>query len=115
MSKDNGDFVAELLAKQQDLSKVVGAKKSELANLDNEQRKLTALVQMEKNSSQNAKGGKNKNHAPDKNTRGDIKKNEEKIKEQNTKITALRKELQHLETELRSVNHDLNIVNKAAS
>lgn len=112
MSKDNGDFVAELLAKKDELSKLVAAKKSELAYFDNDNKKLGQLLDSEKHSK--SKDNKNKKHGPDKNIRTDIQKNEAKFNEQSQKITSMRRELQHLENELKSINHDLNIVKKSA-
>ncbi len=114
MSHNNGDFVAELLAKQKELSKVVASKKTDLATIDNEQKKLAALLDSEKHSANKPKDHKIKHHAPNQSVRSDIQKNEAKFKEQAQKIAALRKELQHLESELKSINHDLQVVSKAS-
>ena len=106
MSNNNDDFVAELQAKKQELSQGLANKKSELARLDGDQRKLTQLLDSEKHPNDT----KNKHRAPSKEIRSDILKNEAKFKEQAKKIEEMRKEIRHLEEELKSVNHDLQVV-----
>ena len=106
-------FIDELQNKKQELTQNLNSKKSELFQMDSEQRRLGALIESEKHSS-NGHDKKSKNHAPSKDIRGDIQKNELKFKEQARKLDDLRKEVHHLEDELKSVNHDLHVVGLSA-
>ncbi len=106
-------FVDELQNKKQELTQTVSSKKSELFRMDAEQRKLGALIESEKHSS-NGHDKKAKGHGPSKDMRSDIVKNEAKYKEQAKKLDELRKEVHHLEDELKSVSHDLQVVGAAA-
>lgn len=110
MSDKNGDFVVELQTKRQELTQGLASKKSDLFRLDSEQKKLAALIESEKHSQSNPKDHKNKHHAPSKDIRTDILKNETKFKDQAKKLEEMRKEVRHLEDELKSVNHDLQVV-----
>lgn len=107
-------FVDELQNKKQELTQNLSSKKSELFRMDAEQRKLGALIESEKHSS-NGHDKKAKNHAPSKDVRTDIIKNEAKFKEQTKKIDEMRKEIHHLEDELKSVSHDLQVVGMSAA
>lgn len=91
-------FIDELQNKKQNLT----SKKSELSRLDAEQHKLGVLIEAEKHSS-NGHDKKAKDHAPSKDTRTDIVKNEAKFKEQAKKLD-----------ELKSVLHDLHVVGVTA-
>ncbi|MEI6805382.1 MAG: hypothetical protein WCK49_02615 [Myxococcaceae bacterium] len=102
-------FIDELKNKKQELVQNLTSKKSELSRLDAEERKLGVLIEAEKHSS-NSHDKKSKNHAPSKDIRTDIVKNEAKFKEQAKKIDDLKKEIHHLEEELKSVTHDLHVV-----
>lgn len=106
-------FIDELQNKKQELIQNLTSKKSELSRIDGEQRKLGALIEAEKHSS-NGHDHKAKHHAPSKDTRTDIVKNEAKFKEQAKKFDELKKEVHHLEDELKSVLHDLHVVGVAA-
>lgn len=102
-------FIDELQNKKQELTGNLSSKKSDLSRLDGEQRKLGALIEAEKHSS-DGHDKKAKHHAPSKDTRTDIVKNEAKFKELAKKLDELRKEIHHLEDELKSVVHDLHVV-----
>jgi chromosome segregation ATPase len=105
-------FIDELQNKKQELTQILNSKKSDLSRLDAEQRKLGVLIEAEKHSS-NSHDKKSKNHAPSKDTRTDIVKNEAKFKDQAKKLDDFRKEIHHLEDELKSVMHDLHVVGVA--
>ncbi|MES2504041.1 MAG: hypothetical protein V4534_04100 [Myxococcota bacterium] len=106
MSTKNGDFVGELQAKQQELMQSIASKKADIAKVDAEQKKLGTLLESEKHGQPN----KGKHHAPTKDIRTDIQKNESKFKEQSKKLDDMRREVAHLEDELKAVNHDLRVV-----
>ena len=104
-------FIEELKTKKEELSQNINTKKSEIYRMDADQRKLGALIEAEKHStSSHDPHHKNKHHAPSKDVRSDIVKNEAKFKVQATKLEELKKEVHHLEEELKSVVHDLHVV-----
>lgn len=109
---DSGDaFVEELRQKKYDLGVEITGKKAEYNRLDIEQKRLGALIDIEKHANAgSSKQKKNKNHSQVKENRLDIVRNEQKHKEQARKLEEMKKEIHHLESELKSITHDLSVV-----
>ncbi len=103
-------FVNELRQKKYEAGAKLAIKKSEMAAIEAQQRKLKALLDAEKNSNHASKQKKSKGHDKNKEIRLDIVRNEKNFKEQLSQIDSLRREVQHLEMDLKSLTHDLNVV-----
>ncbi len=106
-------FVNELRQKKYEAGAKLAGKKSEMAIIEAQQRKLKTLLDAEKNANHGGKQKKQKGHDKNKEIRLDIVRNEQKFKEQSGQIEALRKEIQHLEMGLKSLTHDLNVVEQS--
>ncbi len=104
------EFVNELRQKKYEAGAKLASKKSEMAIIEAQQRKLKILLDAEKNANHGGKQKKAKGHEKNKEIRLDIVRNEQKFKEQVGKIEAIRKEVQHLEIDLKSLTHDLSVV-----
>jgi hypothetical protein len=106
-------FVNELRQKKYVAGAKLASKKSEMAAIELQQRKLKALLDAEKNSNHGGKQKKNNGRDKNKEIRLDIVRNEQKFKEQAGQIDNMRKEIQHLEIDLKSLTHDLNVVEQS--
>lgn len=107
----SGDaFVEQLRQERQTVQNKIAEKKSELARLEIDQRKLKSLIENEKQQNAKAQQKKGKHDGHAKEVRLDIVRNEQKFKEQGKKVEDLKKETQHLESDLKSLNHDLQVI-----
>ena len=88
------EFVNELRQKKYEAGAKLASKKSEMAAIEAQQRKLKVLLDAEKNSNHGSKQKKNKGHDKNKEIRLDIVRNEQKFKEQAGQIDSMRKEVQ---------------------